>query len=185
MAASSNQSGGSTFATGSAGQLTRASGRIAMGGVGSSQNPTTTTVPFTSLANHSVRPASLVVTTNPNATVVKSQNNVFNQMAVGQYLINGFSPNVAGVASLILKSPGNLSVRKSENNYNSVIRTRKIVMTGGWNYVTGKPVAAADAIDNLVNGTETFPTRAIPGRLVYLQNGNKTPLRTNYQGKTD
>jgi hypothetical protein len=140
---------------------------------------------LTTMGYHVGYGSVIATSTTPGNSIAKSQTNSFNKMTAGQYWINGFSRQLAGLASNALAFPGWNYPRTGTNYYQSFIRTGRINLTGGWDYNSGFPRNPTDFVDNLPNGTETFPTRAIPGRIVYLQNGNKTPLRTNYSAKND
>lgn len=104
-------------------------------------------------------------------------------MVPGQYQFVGFSTVIAGLPSTVLRSPaadyGRLPYPARVTNY---LRTRRIIMTGGWYYVTGKPVAPADFADSLP--ALPFETMGVPGRITFSVSGSKITTQ-NYAAKTE
>lgn len=107
-------------------------------------------------------------------------------MAAGKYIMVRFTPEIAGVATNILTNGaadfGRLPYPARVSN---TIRTQRILMSGGWSYVTGKMVSGFgqnDFGDPLA--AEPFPTRTIPGRLTFAIS-SQTRTTKNYAVKTD
>jgi hypothetical protein len=182
MPSNTHQSGGYSVGTGSGGNYLIAKGKISTGGTSTSQNATTQTVPFSQLATVKSNGGDLAFVTTIRALTVKAQTNAFNKLFANQYVIPGFSTKLAGVTNSVLRSPATNASKGGTNYYVAYFRTQRIVLTGGWNYVTGKPINMVEAIDTFT--AETFPTRAIPGRILFLKNGSKSVTAGNYQAKT-
>ena len=123
-------------------------------------------------------------TVSQQAYVIKGQPNSFNKLIAGQYVINGFSSKLAGVANPAVQSPGSFGARVTNHYSLSYFRTTRINLGGGWSYINGFPLNAVDAIDLGVGPGEVFPTYSIPGRITYLQ-GAKTAITVSYKPKTD
>ena len=123
-------------------------------------------------------------TVSQQAYVIKGQPNSFNKLIAGQYVINGFSSKLAGVANPAVQSPGSFGARVTNHYSLSYFRTTRINLGGGWSYINGFPLNAVDAIDLGVGPGEVFPTYSIPGRITYLQ-GAKTAITVSYKAKTD
>lgn len=105
-------------------------------------------------------------------------------MAAGKYVMMRNTPEVAGTVSTLLNSgAGNFGRLPYPNRMSNRIRTTRVVTTGGWNYQTGQAIAATDFADTL--NPEAFPTRPIPGRITYLQNGSKVATTANYSARND
>lgn len=105
----------------------------------------------------------------------------FNVMTVGKYVVIRMCTQLNSVANTILNFGAGEFVKVQNAFYRTTVRTRRLVLTGGWNYVTGRPIAATDAIDT-ING-ETFPSRSTPGRIVFMQ-GPKLARTTSYSART-
>ncbi len=124
---------------------------------------------------------NLVQTANAASfTTVSRSGGRFNYQAAGNYLVYRLANTINGVASTLMLSGAGDYGRSDNNYYRSPFRTRRIVLTGGWNYVTGRPINAVDAIDTFT--VETFPTRQIPGHLLYIQTGKSVKV-DNYRVK--
>lgn len=136
---------------------------------------------YTYHANHTGYGAT-ISNTGGNFPVTKAlTSGGINTMTVGKYVLMRMCTQLNGVANTTLNS-GAGDFGRRNLYYNSTIRTRRLVLTGGWNYVTGRPIAAADAIDTFT--AETFPTRAIPGKLTYMY-GAKLAKVDSYKARND
>ena len=148
-----------------------------------------TNTPGLTLVGYGARvPGAKVVT---NYTQKSISGGVFAGMERGYYIMMRNQSRVAGTALAPLQSGGSFSQNNKSINY--TIKQRSYLMvTAGWNYVTGRflttPTAQQDKFDEgTFDGTGAdlagTPTRAVPGRLVYLQTG-KNATAASYEDKT-
>lgn len=110
----------------------------------------------------------------------------YNGMATGKYIMVRFTPEIAGVATTLLTTGasdfGRLPYPARVSNR---IRTQRVLMNGGWSYVTGRTILGfgQNAFGDVL-AAEPFPTRAIPGRLTYATSGVSRTVQ-NYKAATD
>jgi len=137
---------------------------------------------YTTVGFHKGAGSIIYNSTSRNVGVYAGGNN-FNVMTKGTYVMTIVSTTLGGLSNTTLQSGASDGMgRVSQNYYIGNIRTTRYIMTGGWYYQTGQAVAKTDFVDSLT--TETFPTRAIPGRLTYLVTG-KLPKNDSYKAKND
>jgi hypothetical protein len=110
----------------------------------------------------------------------------YNGMAAGKYIMVRFTPEIAGTATTLLNTGaadfGRLPYPARVSNR---IRTQRIIMNGGYYYYTGKTILGFGRNDfGDVLASEAFPTRTIPGRLVFATSGQRRTVQ-NYAAKTD
>ncbi len=147
-----------------------------------------TVVGFRSGANGSILSPAFVPTAGTYGIrcTTNAVSGDYGKMTAGKYIMIRFTSQIAGTASSLLNSgaadfgrlpyPGNVSDR---------IRTQRILLNGGWNYVTGKLALGFGRNDfGDVLTHESFPTRAVPGRILYRTSGVSFTSQ-NYQAKTD
>lgn len=103
-------------------------------------------------------------------------------MTQKQYIIMRYTNFIAGNASTVLNAGAADFGKRSQPNFSGLVRTQKYIMTGGWVYQTGKPVAIGFGTD--AEGAEAFPTYSAPGRITYNYNG-ELATSTGYKSKTD
>lgn len=148
-----------------------------------------TNTPGLTLVGYGARvPGAKVVT---NYTQKSISGGVFAGMERGYYIMMRNQTRVAGTALTVLQSGAGDFAQKRSINW-TIKQRSYLVVTTGWNYVTGRllgtPTAQQDKFDEgTFNGTgndlAATPTRAIPGRLVYLQTG-KNATAASYEDKT-
>lgn len=112
----------------------------------------------------------------------------FAKMTAGQYIILGFTKQIAGNANTLLSFTANFSPHFSRNMFHSPIRTTHYVsagpgLQGGWYYVTGVPVNRTYSND-VLNADKNPGSYAIPGDLTFMSTGQKATTQS-YLAKTD
>jgi hypothetical protein len=166
-------------------------GTVLFGGNISATSPITQVLGSSTLGYHSGSNGSILRNSVPTAGTYGGRfyktaiSGNFGVMTPRQYIIRRYTSQIAGNTTSVLSSGasdfGRLPYAGRVSNR---IRTSRIISTGGWVYQTGKPVVRFGVGDfGDVLNAETFPTRAIPGKLTYLSAG-KTLTRTNYPAKT-
>ncbi len=110
----------------------------------------------------------------------------YNSMAAGKYIMVRFTQEIAGVASnLLLNGAADFGRLPYPGRVSNRIRTQRVIMNGGYYYYTGKTINGFGRNDyGDVLAAEPFPTRAIPGRLVFVTSGQSIEVQ-NYPARTD
>ena len=104
-------------------------------------------------------------------------------MVKGQYVIMGYTSQLAGVTTSVLTYPGaNGTNPYSQNLANQYRNTWLKVTTGGWYYQSGRPVNPQYSRDHISNEVNT--SYALPGKLSYMV-GSLSPKVDFYKAKTD
>lgn len=113
----------------------------------------------------------------------------YGYQAKNKYVVRGMSDTISGVTSSIVRIPGSDYYRNPLATFQGY---RRINITS-WNYVTGAATKGGNAGDlvkfhdigaNNDNLTaEPYPTRAVPGELVY-RTGASLPVQDDYNPKT-
>jgi hypothetical protein len=145
-------------------------------------------VGYRSGANGSILPPPFVPTAGTYGLrcTTNARSGDYGKITAGRYVMIRFTNFIAGNASTLLNSGaadfGRLPYPGSINNR---IRTQRILMNGGWVYVTGKLFLGYGRVDfgDPIN-VEAFPTRAIPGRILFRTSGPSYTAQ-NYQSRND
>lgn len=114
---------------------------------------------------------------------------VYDNQVAGNYISRFINQSIAGVANSTFRIPS--------SDYNRVPYTKYISYNRnnitGWNPLTGAPtygvnrgvaVNLNDAAGNALTTGEPYPTRAVPGELVY-RTGAPNPVLSDYQPITN
>jgi hypothetical protein len=106
----------------------------------------------------------------------------FAKMVKGQYLIPGYSQQIAGVANTILSTPAADWKRTNGLTLVQIIKYQRLDITS-WNAVTGvatKGVNAGSTVSLAVDKAAQETTGRLPAGLVYMVTG-LTPTQDNYK----
>lgn len=113
----------------------------------------------------------------------------FSNQVAGNYISRFINSSIAGVANSTFRIPASDYNRTPYSNYISYNRND----ITSWNRLTGAPTYGAnrgvavklnDTAGNALANGEPFPTRAVPGELVY-RTGSPNPTMSDYQPITN
>ena len=90
-------------------------------------------------------------------------------MTSGKYVIIGNTPELAGVASTVLKNSSSLGVRKSIHKIEGI--TTLLQVTAGWKLDGTFVAAPSTSSDDFGKDHAARPTRTVPGEFTYTSNG--------------
>lgn len=190
---SANYGGGTHFVNAKGTGVKNNGGTLFYGGTVAATSPITVSMGITSLGFRSgVSEPKPILEGSENVGTSKpySAGN-FANMVAGQYILFGYSKQVAGQANNAIAIGGSMGFKISQNYALSYVRTSHYVLTAvngtqsGWNYVTGQPITVPVSISqDTVNSDAYKGTYLIPGRISFLSTG-KLITTQNYAAKTD
>jgi hypothetical protein len=156
---------------------------VLMGGNIDTASNRVTNAPGASIVGASIQPqAKPVKSAYVGATHVVEAGD-FATMTAGKYVVKGgnVTSQLAGVAYTGLASGGNPNQIRGINS----LLTRRTVLIDSWNYATGAATfnAGNPSSDSFDKGSYADPTRAVPGNLVILEDGD-IPETSAYSAKT-